>query len=123
MSSDPLVSIVVPTVGRPEALTRCLNSIAATVTCSHEVICVTVDDDEATADALRGHPVRTLVQSGRQGFVRAANAGFREARGEWLFQLNDDCRLLPHSVANAIRFLEVGRHHCRGHSAVVGHIV
>ncbi|MDZ4830089.1 MAG: glycosyltransferase [Phycisphaerae bacterium] len=117
MSAAPLVSIVVPTCGRPNALTRCLDSIAANAPSSHETICVASDADETTRDTLRLHEVRTVVQPGRQGFVRAANAGFRAARGRWLLQLNDDCRLLPHSVANAIRFLEAPSHSGIGQAA------
>ncbi|MFO0827559.1 MAG: glycosyltransferase [Phycisphaerales bacterium] len=117
MPEDPLVSIVVPTCGRPGPLRGCLDSISATVQCPHEVICVTADDDQATAEVLRGRAVRVVTQRGRLGFVRAANAGFRAARGHWLLQLNDDCRLLPHSIENAIRFLEAPCHERVGQAA------
>jgi GT2 family glycosyltransferase len=114
------VSIVIPTVGRAAALARCLDSIAATVPVSYEVLCVTVATDEPTARLLgerRDPHLAILRQPHREGFVRAANAGFRAARGTWLLQLNDDCRLLPHSVGNAIRFLEAPAHRGIGQAA------
>lgn len=115
--SSPIVSIVVPTLGRPEALARCLASIRSTVHLTHEVLCVTVAGDDATHAVVAAAGVREIRRPDREGFVRAANAGFRAATGEWLLQLNDDCRLLPHSVANAIRFLSAPAHANVGQAA------
>ncbi len=109
-----MVSIVVPTYRRPAALARCLASVRATVSVPHEILCVTVEGDTETDELLRSAPttpnLRVVRQAAREGFVRAANAGFRAATGRWLLQLNDDCRLLPHSVGNAIRFLSAPAH-------------
>jgi len=72
---------------------------------------VTVASDEATQQvAASCTNVVNIAQPEREGFVRAANAGFRAARGEYLMQINDDTRLLRHSVQNAIRFLEAPAH-------------
>ncbi len=115
--TEPLVSIVIPTFRRPEALARCLSSVRANVPMSHEVICVTVAGDKPTEAIVATSGVRHIRQAERLGFVRAANAGFRAATGRWLLQLNDDCRLLPHSVGNAIRFLSVPAHATVGQAA------
>jgi GT2 family glycosyltransferase len=42
----------------------------------------------------------------REGFVKAANKGFRAARGRYLMWLNDDARPLPGSLDRAIEQLE-----------------
>ncbi len=104
--SQPVVSIVVPTYQRPVALEGCLRSIRETVALPHEVICVAVGDDRETVAFLERQAVKTLVQPTRGGAVAAMNMGFRAAVGEYLIQINDDCRLLPHSIANAVRFLQ-----------------
>lgn len=104
--SEPEVSIVVPTYARPADLVCCLDSIEATVSRSHEVICVSVAGDEETEAVLDGRDVRRVVQPDRGGAVQAMNLGFRAATGRYLMQINDDCELMPYSVANAIRFLE-----------------
>ena len=104
--AEPLVSIVVPTYRRPVALRVCLESIRATVKLPHEVIAVAVADDQPTLEVLKSANVRLVIQPTRGGAVQAMNLGFRAARGAYLMQINDDCRLLPHSVANAVRFLE-----------------
>ena len=113
----PLVSIIVPTLNRPAALTNCVRSIAATVLLPHEVICVVVKDDQPTFDVLSELPIRVITQPARGGVVQAMNFGFMAARGEYLIQINDDCELLPHSIANAIRFLEAPAHKHVGQAA------
>ncbi|MFM7133256.1 MAG: glycosyltransferase family 2 protein [Planctomycetota bacterium] len=113
----PVVSIVVPTFRRSALLARCLASIRETVRVDHEVICVGVAGDDATAREATGARARLIVEPERGGFVRATNLGFRAARGEWLLQLNDDCRLLPHSVENAVRFMSAPAHARIGQAA------
>jgi len=113
----PIVSIIVPTYQRPHDLSRCLRSIAQTVKLAHEVIVVAVAGDEPTIAALKSAEVKTIIQPTRGGCVQAMNLGFRAAVGEYLMQVNDDCELLPHSVANAVRFLEAPAHHHIGQAA------
>lgn len=111
---EPIVSIVVPTYRRAELLASCLDSIARTALLPHEVICVTVADDEPTQALLAARPeVRNIAEERRTGFVRAANRGFHAARGRYLAQINDDCVLMPHTIANAVRFLEAPPHRGR----------
>jgi GT2 family glycosyltransferase len=111
--TDLRISIIIPTLGRPDHLRRCLDTIDATVRAAHETICVCVADDEPTRAALAGSKVKTIIQPTRGGYVQAANLGLRAARGEFITILNDDCTLLPHSIDNAIRFLEAPAHRDR----------
>ncbi|UCD74902.1 MAG: glycosyltransferase [Phycisphaerales bacterium] len=104
------VSIVVPTYGRPDHLAKCLDSIEATLSRPHEVICVSVAGDEATEAVIAKRDVVHVVQPTRGGAVQAMNLGFRAATGRYLMQINDDCELMPYSAANAIRFLEAPGH-------------
>lgn len=114
----PVVSIIVPTLGRPQALDACLCSIRDTVHIEHEVIAVPVAGDNATCTVLSHHSwVRVEQQPMRGGCVQAMNMGGRAARGRYLLHINDDCQLLPHSVANAIRFLEAPVHANVGQAA------
>lgn len=113
----PKVTIVIPTYDRPEALRRCLESVERTVDLSCEVLCVCVTDDEATKAALWGSEAVIVDQPQREGFVQAANLGFQAARGDYIVQINDDCELLPHTLANAVRFLEAPGHERVGQAA------
>lgn len=112
-NAEPVVSIIVPTYKRPPQLLTCLASVRQTVHLPHEVICVPVAHDRETLDVLGSlemPSLRTVVQDQRSGAVHAMNLGFRAAVGEFLIQINDDCELLPHSIANAVRFLSAPAH-------------
>lgn len=113
----PRVSIVIPTYRRAQALRECLASIAGAVHMAHEVICVTVADDPETQALLADAPVTNIIEPDRTGFVKASNAGFRAAKGEYVTQINDDNILMPHTIANAIRFLEAPMHAHIGQAA------
>jgi GT2 family glycosyltransferase len=109
------VSIIIPTLGRPAHLERCLQSIAETVRLPHEIICVVSDEDAETGELLDERAedfgeLRVVVESGRSGFVRAANLGMKAAGGDYLTIINDDCELLPHTIDNAVRFMEAPAH-------------
>jgi GT2 family glycosyltransferase len=106
----PVVSIIVPTLARPQLLHACLRSIRHTVLLPHEVICVVVQGDDQTEAVARQNGAVVVVQPRRAGMVNACNLGFRAARGTYLTQINDDCELLPHSIANAVRFLQAPAH-------------
>jgi GT2 family glycosyltransferase len=108
--STPLVSIVVPTFERPDLLAACLESIASTTTLDHEVIVVPVDDDAPTRAMLATRAARVVMQPRAEGYVRAANLGLRAARGTYVTVINDDCTLLPHTIDNAVRFLQAPAH-------------
>src|SRR5436305_8997453 len=90
-SAIPLVSVITPTRGRPELLTRALGSLAAQDEPAWEVI--VVDDGEgegsAAAAALADPRVRTLRNPGR-GVAEARIAGIALARGELVAWLDDD---------------------------------
>lgn len=115
---NPTVSIVIPSLARPDDLAACLDSIDATVAIPHEVVCVTVTDDESTQELMRERKasmpnLRNLSRATtarREGYVRAANAGLRAARGMYVTHLNDDCKLRPHAIDNAVAFLEAPAH-------------
>lgn len=103
--NDPLVSIIIPTYDRPELLAQCLRSIEETVTPPHEIVGVYVAGDDQSRLTLDNFRAQAIEQPDRSGFVKAVNLGLRAARGEYVLTINDDCVLLPHSLANAVRFL------------------
>jgi GT2 family glycosyltransferase len=106
------LSIVVPTTNRAAALASCLVTIRNTVTCSHEIIVVdgaSLDNTPAvleSAKAAMGDRLQVIREPKREGFVRAANKGFRAARGEYLMWLNDDARPLPGALDRAVAQLQ-----------------
>jgi GT2 family glycosyltransferase len=92
-------SIIVPTHNRPEALGRCLQSIAALATDRTKFELIVVDDgselpqEQVLATGVEG-PVRWLRQP-NAGPAAARNAGAAVANGRLLCFTDDDCTLHP----------------------------
>lgn len=106
------LSIVVPTVNRAQSLAACLVAIRAATSASAEIIVVDGASSDDTPNVLKtvaqtmGDRLRVVRESRREGFVKAANKGFRAAHGRYLMWLNDDARPLPGSLDRAIEQLE-----------------
>ena len=106
------LSIVIPTTNRAASLASCLATIRNSVTCSHEVIVVDGASLDYTPEVLEseeaaiGDRLQVIREPRREGFVRAANKGFRQASGKYLTWMNDDARPLPGCFECAIACLE-----------------
>jgi glycosyltransferase involved in cell wall biosynthesis len=97
---DPVMSVVVPTRGRPEYLARCLSALADADYPGErfEVIVVNDGDDQRVARAVSSAADRlttTLAVPARSGPSIARNTGAREARGRYLAFTDDDCEPSP----------------------------
>ena len=105
------LSIVIPTVNRAASLAACLAAVRGATQASCQVIVVdgaSTDGTAAVIEAARQQMLDRLAvirEPAREGFVRAANKGFRAARGRYLMWLNDDARPLPGSLDRAIEQL------------------
>lgn len=105
---NPELSIVVPTCDRAGLLRRCLAALTDGVQCPFEIIVVdgaSTDGTAAVLDEFAGALGERLVvirESQRNGFVRAANAGFAAARGRFLTWINDDARPLAGALDAAV---------------------
>jgi GT2 family glycosyltransferase len=102
------LSIVIPTCNRSELLQRCLQSLQDTVHCPHEIIVVDGASSDNTQHVLEqwraqlGDRLQIIREEKREGFVKAANKGFRAANGRNLTCLNDDARPLAGTFDEAV---------------------
>jgi GT2 family glycosyltransferase len=86
-----LVSVVIPTYGRPESLARCLDALERQRLAPHETLAVVRGDDEASAAVVRVRGGRTrLVTVERPGVVAAMNAGIDVSSGDVVALTDDD---------------------------------
>ena len=114
-TSDPLVSVIIPTRNRPALLARAVESVAMQSVDDVEVIVVNDGGDEPGPvlapyrEAFRA-PGRMLVvsQMPGRGPSAARNLGLRLARGRYVGFLDDDDRLLPHHLAALLPALQGG---------------
>jgi glycosyltransferase involved in cell wall biosynthesis len=100
-ADNPLVSVVIPTLCRPELVQRAIRGALAQTHQNLEVIVVSDGPDPETA-AILHHPdprVRYLQLPERSGPAAARNAGIQLSNGAWINLLDDDDELLPTKVA------------------------
>jgi tetratricopeptide (TPR) repeat protein len=105
MSSRPLVSVIVRSMGRPE-LRAALESIAGQdYPCVEAVVVDATGGNHPSLPDIawqEGHSVR-MVGSGRRLLrPHAANLGLESIRGEWLCFLDDDDTYDPHHVSTLV---------------------
>jgi glycosyltransferase involved in cell wall biosynthesis len=93
-SSDPLVSVIIPTYNRADILPRSLGSVLNQTFRNVEVIVVddgSRDQTEATVQGFEDPRVTYIRHQTNQGPSAARNTGIKVARGEYIaFQDSDD---------------------------------
>ena len=65
MAERSLLSVVIPTIGRPELLRACLASLAASTRLPAEVVVVDQSADASAADVLAAFPQLAAARSAR----------------------------------------------------------
>jgi GT2 family glycosyltransferase len=117
----PQVSVVVPTHGRPELLTRCIAALAEQTLprSAYEVVVVSDGPDARTRAAIERStcPVRHIELPQQRGPAAARNAGWRAAAAEIIAFTDDDTVPAADWLAAGLAVLATG---C---DAVAGRIV
>jgi glycosyltransferase involved in cell wall biosynthesis len=94
----PMVSVVIPTLRRPNLVRRAVDSVFAQTHPALEVIVVVDGPDEDTVAVLHGVDdprLRFFVNPNSLTAAGARNFGVAQARGEWIAFLDDDDEWLP----------------------------
>jgi glycosyltransferase involved in cell wall biosynthesis len=97
---NPLVSVIVRSMGRPE-LTGALDAIAAQTHRPIEIVLVDAAASGMKASMHAGVPVR-VVRAGKLDRAQAANAGLGAARGAWIAFLDEDDEIEPTHIAELL---------------------
>lgn len=97
---NPLVSVVIPTMGRPLLVVKAINSALQQTYQNIEVIVVIDGDDQSIValEPISSPQLRLLRLPNQVGGARARNEGVRAARGEWVAFLDDDDEWLPEKL-------------------------
>ncbi|MFO0730016.1 MAG: glycosyltransferase [Nitrospiraceae bacterium] len=108
-ASTPLVSVIIPTVNRPQQLMEAVKSVLAQTLQDFEIIVVNDagSEVEPLLAACSGSRAITYIRHGTN-LERSAtrNHGLKVARGKYIAYLDDDDRFLPHHLETLVGFLE-----------------
>lgn len=107
--NSPRVSVVVPTIGRPE-LVRALRSVRAQSFVGDIELIVVNDAGPGTDWPIEAKSLadRVVETAGRVGGSRARNLGIAASTGDLVALLDDDDEWLPDKLALQIGLLEAG---------------
>ena len=97
-----LVSVVIPTRGRPQWVVRAVESVFQQSYAQLEAIVVIDGPDRDTAFLLQGikdDRLHLIMLEENAGGSEARNIGVRAARGEWVAFLDDDDQWMPTKLA------------------------
>lgn len=109
MYQAPVVSVVIPTRGRPDLVVRAVKSALAQTLADLEVIVVIDGVDCTTQEALAAigdSRLSIFCNASPLGGSEARNVGIRNSRGEFIALLDDDDEWAPDKL---LRQLEVAR--------------
>lgn len=110
----PLISVVIPTRGRPQLVVRAVASALEQTERRIEVIVVIDGPDASTETELGriedGRLIRVNVGESVGG-AEARNVGIRAARGRWIALLDDDDEWLPNKLQAQVEAAEAEEEH------------
>jgi glycosyltransferase involved in cell wall biosynthesis len=103
----PLVSVVIPTLHRPNLVLRAIHSVLNQTHKEIEVIVVVDGPDEHTITAVRSMEdsrLQVVINPRSLTAAGARNVGADRATGEWIAFLDDDDEWLPNKLERQIAF-------------------
>jgi GT2 family glycosyltransferase/glycosyltransferase involved in cell wall biosynthesis len=113
-SDTPLVSIIIPVYNQFRYTFNCLESLSTNLDPSlpFEVIVVndaSTDETEAQLSVLVTG-IKVITNTENSGFIRSCNHGANQAKGKYLYFLNNDTRIFPKCVENLVSAIEPNPH-------------
>lgn len=114
VSSNPLVSVIIPTYKRADMVVRAVDSVLNQTYCNIEIIVVNDNNreyeeyrstDQRLRDAFDDERIRIVHTAGSTGGGAARNYAAYQARGEYLAFLDDDDVFLPDKIETQLNFM------------------
>ncbi len=108
-SDDPLVSIIIPVYNQFAYTFNCLESLNVNLSSdlAYEIIIVndasTDETLEQLATLVKG--IQVLTNAENSGFIRSCNYGASQAKGQYLYFLNNDTRILENCLESLLKLI------------------
>jgi cellulose synthase/poly-beta-1,6-N-acetylglucosamine synthase-like glycosyltransferase len=117
-SDNPLVSIIIPAYNQFAYTFNCLESLYVNLSpdLAYEVIIVndasTDETLEQLATLIKG--IKVLTNAENSGFIRSCNYGASQAKGQYLYFLNNDTRILENCLESLLKLIVNNPSWCGG---------
>ena len=101
--NDIRISVIVISYNGIEFITDCLTSIVKSLQGeSAEIIVVDNGSTDGTFESIKQdhHYVKLIKNQSNLGFAKAVNRGLRESKGEYIFLLNQDTRIVTRAISD-----------------------
>jgi glycosyltransferase involved in cell wall biosynthesis len=109
ITSEDLISVVVPTYKRRDWIGQCIKSILDQTYRSFEIIVVDDGSDDDTESIVRALDTDARIRYFRQknqGPASARNKGIKEAKGNWIAFLDSDDQWLPWKLEVQVKVMK-----------------
>ena len=108
-STNPMVSVILPTYNRADMLSRALQSIISQTYQDFEII--VVNDAGENVDYIintlhHQDKIYSITHEVNKGLAAARNTGIRAARGKYIAYLDDDDIFYPRHLETLCNFLD-----------------
>jgi GT2 family glycosyltransferase len=108
-SDNPVVSIIVPVYNQFAYTFNCLESLSVNLSTdlAYEIIIVNDASTDETLEQLASlvKGIKVLTNAENSGFIRSCNYGASQAKGKYLYFLNNDTRILENCVESLVKII------------------
>jgi len=108
-SDDPLVSIIIPVYNQFAYTFNCLESLSVNLSpdLAYEIIIVNDASSDETLEQLATlvKGIKVLTNAENSGFIRSCNYGASQAKGQYLYFLNNDTRILENCLESLVKLI------------------
>ncbi len=108
-SYDPLVSIIIPVYNQFAYTFNCLESLSVNLSSdlAYEIIIVNDASSDETLEQLATlvKGIKVLTNAENSGFIRSCNYGASQAKGQYLYFLNNDTRILENCLESLVKLI------------------
>ncbi len=108
-SDNPLVSIIIPAYNQFAYTFNCLESLSVNLSSdlAYEIIIVNDASSDETLEQLATliKGIKVLTNAENSGFIRSCNYGASQAKGQYLYFLNNDTRILENCLESLLKLI------------------